>query len=238
LNEGASFSAVFDDMLLRLHGTFRDEFLETVFEIAKQPGEHQVTLLLESWLGELPIALLRNDCWHRYYKVNERYEDRYAIASRAMNETWGEDCYVSLKNLSALDFLTSVGEGSVMFTLAGESLWTMSNTELQDCLKAISRCLHKNGAVIVLGLVQPGNSILREFHFDKLKRRLPQVDSITKLLEERFSSTCSRTEEDFCIMFLEAEFEYECICKNYPFQAWMLTHSSPKRAGSRLFSVY
>lgn len=235
--ENTSLATVVDDILLRLYQPFRQDFLESVLSLARAPGENQVILLLESWLGELPVTLSRNDCWHRYYKVNEPIHDRYTIASRALNASWSKDEYVSLKNLSTLDFLASIGEASVMLTVAGESMWKMTHMEFKDCLKAISRCLHKNGAAIVLGLVQPENSILRQFHLDRLRSRLPQVDSIWRLVEERFSPTCSRTEEDFCLLFLEAQFDFECLCKCYPFQAWMLTHSSAKRSSDRLFSI-
>lgn len=224
MNDDKHWSMLFDDLLLRSQMQFREDFLD--FLQHRRPGEDTLTILLDTWLGELPTLLLKRDCWHRKYELNEAIHARYVVASDVIRDRGGAE-YVSLKNQPTLDFLDGIKDGSAMVIVATDSLWTLNDTQLFDCLKSIKRCLYRNGAACIVGLVRPSLPDFQKLYFDRLRARLPPIRAVTSILEDRFNSG-TRTEESFCYFFSEAGLNAECIGKRFPFQAWILTRSDQK----------
>jgi len=229
MNNDEAWPILFDDLLLRSQTQFRKDFLD--FLMHRKPGENTWTYLLDSWLGELPTLLLKKDCWHREYEVNESVHARYMVASEVVRDR-SEAEYVSLRNLPTQDFLASISDGSAMVMVATDSLWAMTDTQLFDCLKGINRCLHRNGAAFIVGLVRTSLPDFQDLYFDRLRLQLPPIRAVTSILEDRFNSG-TRTEESFCYFFSEAGLNAECICKQLPLQAWLLTRSDQKKLFSR-----
>jgi hypothetical protein len=185
-----------------------------------------LTVLLESWLGELPVELIRSDCWHRDYLVNEPVKERYGVAARVLQDKWGNDRHLTLKNLPTDEFLASLSDSSVMFMVASESLWSLKDSELKTTFKAVERVLFRNGAALMVGLVQPKDAELRNFYLNRFRGRLPSCGAVEWFIEESFKDGCGRTEEDYGLHFSLAGLQHECIAKRFPFQAWLLTRAN------------
>jgi hypothetical protein len=231
MDEKELMSVIFEDMLLRLHQPFRQEFLDLLMH--RIPGENTLTVLLDSWLGELPLLFLKKDCWHRQYQVNEAVNDCYKIASAVFLNSWGKDRDVSISNRPTRDFLASISDGSAMVMIATESLWAMTDTQLLECMKEFKRCLDKNGAAFIALFVRPNMPDFEDFYLDRLKLLLPKYQSLVSVLD-RFCSKAP-TEEFLCLLFAEAGLNSECICKQYPFQGWLLTRPEKKELFSRFY---
>jgi len=235
--DAPSFRVVFEELLLRLASPLQKEVRELIIELGNGPGENQKVLFLDLSDGHLVIDVMRQATWHRTYLVNEPDEQRFRLVSDAISARWGADDLLQLHNLSTDAFLSQLPERSIMFVATGQSLWDMSNEQLQICLKKLNRCLHPNGCIVLLAPVQPREPKIASRMSDRIKQSLP-MGSASDTLSERLGEAHMRTEEDYEIMLLEARFSYECLGKSQVFQCWLLTHTRQVRGTNSLFSIY
>jgi len=235
MTELPSLPVLLDELLLRLACPLLEEVRELIFKLAGRPGENQTILLLDLWDGDVPVKVMRQARWHRRHLLNEPNEERFRLVSQEIEAHWGSDSDLRLQNLSTQECLAQLPDGAIMLAVAAQSMWEMSNVQLQECLKVLNRCLHHNGCVVLLAPVQPREPELSDQLSDRLA---PRGSLLRRMIAERLAQIPSRTDEDFQVMFLEAELDYECVLKCYPFQCWLLTHTRQFRSSTRLFSVF